>query len=132
MKEVRIDGKRYNINTAKLIATWDNDLPYMDFCYLKETLYRKRTGEFFLYGEYRERTGASFLYGEYRKRTGEFFLYGEGGARAKYGRVDEDGRSYIVSEKIIPLTDAEAKTWLKAYEEGDWTLRDWDEVECYE
>lgn len=26
-------------------------MPYMDFGYLKETLYRKRTGEFFLYGE---------------------------------------------------------------------------------
>ena len=51
MKEVRIDGKRYNINTAEFIASWDNDLPYMDFGYLKETLYRKRTGEFFLYGE---------------------------------------------------------------------------------
>lgn len=46
MKEVRIDGKRYNINTAEFIASWDNDLPYMDFGYLKETLYRKRTGEF--------------------------------------------------------------------------------------
>ena len=106
MKEVRIDGKRYNINTAEFIASWDNDLPYMDFGYLKETLYRKRTGE--------------------------FFLYGEGGARTKYGRVDDDGRTYIGSEKIIPLTDAEARTGLKAYEEGDWTLRDWDEVECYE
>ena len=51
MKEVRIDGKRYNINTAEFIASWDNDLPYMDFGYLKETLYRKRTGEFFMYGE---------------------------------------------------------------------------------
>ena len=47
MKEVRIDGKRYNINTAEFIASWDNDLPYMDFGYLKETLYRKRTGELF-------------------------------------------------------------------------------------
>ena len=86
MKEVRIDGKRYNINTAEFIASWDNDLPYMDFGYLKETLYRKRTGE--------------------------FFLYGEGGARTKYGRVDDDGRTYIGSENIIPLTDAEARTWL--------------------
>lgn len=36
MKEVRIDGKRYNINTAEFIASWDNDLPYMDFGYLRK------------------------------------------------------------------------------------------------
>lgn len=77
MKEVRIDGKRYNINTAEFIASWDNDLPYMDFGYLKETLYRKRTGE--------------------------FFLYGEGGARTKYGRVDDDGEHTLAVRKSSRL-----------------------------
>ena len=32
MKEVRIDGKRYNINTAEFIASWDNDLRIMSLC----------------------------------------------------------------------------------------------------
>lgn len=93
MEEVRIDGKRYNINTAELIASWDNDLPYMDFDYLKETLYRKKTGE--------------------------FFLYGEGGARTKYQAVDGDGKSSIGGEEIVPLTEEAAKEWLKAYADED-------------
>lgn len=46
-----INGRLYNTDTAKEIGTYSNDLGYDDFRFLSETLYRKRTGEYFLYGE---------------------------------------------------------------------------------
>lgn len=89
MGEVRIDNKRYNIDKAKLIAVWDNGLCAWDFDFLREMLYRKKTGE--------------------------FFLYGVGGARTKYQAVDGDGKSSIGGEEIVPLTEEAAKEWLKTY-----------------
>ena len=44
-----INGKIYNINTAKLLANYDNGLSYTDFDHYSSDLYRKRTGEYFLY-----------------------------------------------------------------------------------
>lgn len=93
MGEVRIDNKRYNIDKAKLIAVWDNGLCAWDFDFIREMLYRKKTGE--------------------------FFLYGVGGARTKYQAIDGDGKSSIGGEEIVPLTDAEAKEWLETYTDED-------------
>ncbi len=50
MKKI-INGKLYNTDTAKKIAEWSTDLPLNDNAYYTETLYRKRTGEYFTYGE---------------------------------------------------------------------------------
>ena len=44
-----INGKMYNTLTAKLLASYDNGLSYTDFDYHSSDLYRKRTGEYFLY-----------------------------------------------------------------------------------
>lgn len=44
-----INGKRYNTKTAKKVACYSNGYPYTDFGYFCETLYRKKTGEFFLH-----------------------------------------------------------------------------------
>ena len=46
-----INKKMYNTNTAVEIASCSNDASTSDFDYYEETLYKKKTGEFFLYGE---------------------------------------------------------------------------------
>lgn len=103
MKKV-INGKMYNTDTAKEIKSWinDNDLSWSDFGYLHETLYQKKTGE--------------------------YFLHGCGGARTKYNHVCSDG-SVSAGEKIIPLSDENAKIWLnekyKEYMEYDEIKKRW-------
>jgi len=50
MKKI-IRGRVYDTQTATLIAEDGNNLSKRDFCWVNEELYRKKTGEFFLYGE---------------------------------------------------------------------------------
>lgn len=45
-----ISGKRYNTETATLIGRRDSDLPRDDVEWVSEALYKKRGGEFFLFG----------------------------------------------------------------------------------
>lgn len=58
-----INQKRYNTKSARYIAQWTNGLDDKAPDYIRETLYRKHTGEFFLhvYGGkgtmYAEKTG---------------------------------------------------------------------------
>ena len=54
----------------------------------------------------------------YRKRTGEFFLYGEGGPRSKYA-VCIGQNQWSGGEKIIPLTYDEAKDWTEKHLDTD-------------
>ena len=54
----------------------------------------------------------------YRKRTGEYFLYGCGGARSKYSEY-LGGRSYGGGERIMPLTYAEAQEWAEEHLSAD-------------
>ena len=54
----------------------------------------------------------------YRKRTGEFFLAGEGGARTRYASFAADGWSRG-GEKIIPLTEEEAREWVERNLDAD-------------
>lgn len=44
-----INGKMYNTETATCIGFYDNHLMVNNFDYRYEALYRKQTGEFFLY-----------------------------------------------------------------------------------
>jgi hypothetical protein len=78
-----IKGKKYDTETAEFLGSdshlWPNDLDFW-----KEELYRKKTGE--------------------------FFLYGEGGARSKYGK-EVSTNSWSGSETIIPLTEDRARNW---------------------
>ena len=49
MKKI-IDGKKYDTETAECIGGWENEYNGLDdryFC--AEELYRKKTGEFFIY-----------------------------------------------------------------------------------
>ena len=56
-------------------------------------------------------TDKSFRETLFRKKGGEFFLFGEGGKESKYRKATVKG--YINGQKIIPLTYEEADNWLK-------------------
>lgn len=49
MKKI-INGKKYDTETATKVAEYWNGRSTRDFYYLYEELYRKKTGEFFLFG----------------------------------------------------------------------------------
>ena len=82
MKKI-INQKRYDTEKAQKIGFWYNGYGYNDFNYTAETLYRKKTGE--------------------------FFLLGEGGANSIYANID--GNNYCSGAKIIPLSYEQARLW---------------------
>lgn len=82
MKKI-IGGKLYDTETAKSIKSSSFSYPGQ-FDYYEETLYRKRTGE--------------------------YFLAGHGGARSRYARLVETG-NWAGGEGITPLSYAEAMEW---------------------
>nr|WP_072537090.1 hypothetical protein [Anaerococcus mediterraneensis] len=90
MKRI-INGKRYDTDTAQFIKTYSSDLSISDFRYYDESLYLKKTGEFFLYA------------------TGN----GSSKYASKYGDLRGPG------EKIVPLTLDEAKAWVEKIEDPD-------------
>ncbi|MBD5430891.1 MAG: hypothetical protein HDR41_00225 [Lactobacillus sp.] len=47
----RINGKMYDTEKAKLVGHYDNGYPVNDNRYTEFWIYKKRTGEYFLYGE---------------------------------------------------------------------------------
>lgn len=82
MKKI-INGQVCDTATAQILGNWEN-VHYGDLDFISESLYRKRTGE--------------------------FFLYGEGGPRSKYAeRVGNSG--WTDGERIMPLTWDEAREW---------------------
>ena len=85
MKKI-INGKKYDTATAEFLASWWNGLASNDFAHCSEELYRKRTGEFFLYGEGGPMT-------EYRRTIGQ--------------------NEWSGGEDITPLTEAEARKWVE-------------------
>ena len=91
MKKI-INGKMYNTETAKELGSWDNGYPVNDFCYFCETLYRKRSCE--------------------------YFLEGHGAANSKYGVLCA-GAMRCYGEKIMPLTEAEAREWAEEHLDAD-------------
>ncbi len=91
MSKKIINGKKYDTQTAKKISTYCNSLSPSDFGYLEETLYQKKTGE--------------------------FFLYGHGGAMSRYSRTCGDGR--CGGDGFEPLTEDEAKAWAEEYMDVD-------------
>ena len=90
MKKI-INGRMYNTETATELGNFWNGLSASDFRYLSETLYRKKNGE--------------------------FFLYGEGGAMTEYSQPDGDMTGG--GEKIIPLTEEQAKHWAEEKLDAD-------------
>ena len=90
MKKI-INGKVYDTQTAECVGeqSWGN---MSDFAYCNEELYRKRTGE--------------------------YFLYGVGGGMSKYAQSSGQN-SWGWGEKILPLTLAEAQAWAEEHLDGD-------------
>lgn len=83
MKKI-IAGRLYDTETATKIADYHSSYPYNDFGYYEESLYRKKTGE--------------------------FFLYGEGGPASKYAK-SVGQNEWRGSEKIIPISYENAQKW---------------------
>lgn len=90
MKKI-IKNKVYDTRTAQKVGDWDNGYYTNDFNYCAETLYQKKTGE--------------------------FFLHGEGHALSKY--AGHSGNSSGWGERIIPLTYDEAHEWAENHLDGD-------------
>lgn len=90
MKQI-IHGRLYDTDTAKHIANASYRYPG-DFSHWDEDLYRKRTGE--------------------------YFIWGEGGPASKYG-VSVEQNTWSGGSKIVPLTLEEAREWGEKYMDAD-------------
>lgn len=90
MKKI-INGKMYNTETAKVLGEYDNGYVCGDFNYFSETLYRKKTGE--------------------------YFLFGAGGALSGYASHCGNRSGY--GKEIIPMSEAKAKKWAEEYLDAD-------------
>lgn len=95
-----INNKRYDTSTAEEIGYHDNAYAVNDFNYMCETLYKKRTGE--------------------------YFLYGEGGALSRYAEKVVDGWGY--GEQIIPMTFDSAREWAEKHLDADDYEKEFGEV----
>ena len=100
MKQI-INRKLYNTETAENISDYSFATP-RDFEYLSETLYRKRTGE--------------------------FFLHGKGGPRSKYSETIGQN-SWTSGEQVISLSMDEAMTWMEKHADPDDYIRVFGEPE---
>lgn len=90
MKKV-INGKRYDTDTAKEMA-------YTSYGY---------SGDFQAWAETL-----------YRKNTGEYFLYGKGGPASRYA-VSTGMNQWSGGEKIIPLSIEAAQEWAENHLDAD-------------
>lgn len=91
MKKI-INGKVYDTDTAKELGSWANGGTWRDFSHMEERLYRKKTGE--------------------------FFLYGEGGPMSRYAEA-QGQNSWSGGSRIMPMSFAEAKAWAEEHLDGD-------------
>ena len=82
MKKI-INGRVYDTEKAKELGTYANYGSWRDFSHLEETLYRKKTGE--------------------------YFLYGVGGPRSPYAEHTVNG--WGSGDAIRPLTFEDARKW---------------------
>lgn len=83
MKRI-ICGKVYDTCTAKELASWESSPDATGFDYISETIYQKRTGE--------------------------FFIFGFGGPDTKYA-VSAGQHRWSSGSQIIPLTWDSAREW---------------------
>lgn len=90
---MRINGLSYDPQKAKEIMTWDNGYARTDNRFAENTIYKKRTGE--------------------------YFLYGRGGAGSEYAQpVKSDPGSMGEGDIIRPLTIEETKNLILKNEEN--------------
>lgn len=91
MKKI-INGKLYDTDTAKEIGSRFHGEGVRDFRHYSETLYRKRTGE--------------------------YFMYGEGGPMSRYAETIGQNQ-WSGGEKIIPLDYKAATKWAEENMDAD-------------
>lgn len=91
MKKI-INGRKYDTDTASEVGSWWNEYPVNDFQYETETLYRKRNGE--------------------------FFVFGEGGAMSKYAEA-RGGSGWSGGSAIVPLSYDKARQWAEEHLDAD-------------
>lgn len=85
------NGKKYDTDTAKEVGSYQKGYG-RDLSYYREELYRKKTGE--------------------------FFLYGEGGPASKYAESCGNN-SWSGGCQIIPLTYEAARIWAEKHLDAD-------------
>lgn len=100
MKKI-INKKIYDTDTAKEIANYSNGYSWGNYYHVHETLYRKKTGE--------------------------FFLHGCGGAMTEYSNFKYG--CWSGGERIVPLTEQETKVWVTAFCDADTYITLFGEVE---
>ncbi len=87
MKKI-INGKKYDTDTAQLCASYSFGFP----------------------GSHNHWEGSL-----YRKKTGEFFLHGRGGANSQWAKaIDQNSRSG--GSGILPMTEGEARVWVERHD----------------
>ena len=91
MKKI-INQKRYDTETATKKGYWSNGYGPRDFQYCEETLYQKKTGE--------------------------FFLYGDGGPMSKYA-TQCGNNSWSGGCDIIPVSYDAAREWAEKHLDAD-------------
>ena len=91
MKKI-INGKLYDTDTAKRLGEYMCGTDYSDFSSWEETLYQKRTGE--------------------------YFLHGEGGPMSRYAQALGNSE-WGWGEKIIPISAESARKWAEKRLDSD-------------
>lgn len=86
-----IDGKLYDTDKAELLGCGGSKYPRSDFQYYYEELYRTKKGQ--------------------------YFLAGSGGPMTRYG-IDT-GCGYTGGDKIIPISEGQAREWAELHLEAD-------------
>lgn len=99
MKKI-INNKMYDTSTAKEIGGMEHS-NRGDFSYFSETLFRKRTGE--------------------------YFLYGKGGPMSRYSRTVGQNE-WSSGERIIPLNYEKARKWAEENLDADDYQKEFGEV----
>ncbi len=87
-----IRGKRYNTDTARLVGAWEANEPKDSDLWLREELYQKRGGE--------------------------FFVVGQGGSMTEYAQFSVNGTDKPGVE-LRPITPDEASSWAEDHLTGD-------------
>lgn len=84
-----INGRTYSTETAHEVGAWDN-------------------------GRGSSCADSDYEWGAlYRKRTGEYFVYGEGGAHTRY--AESVGASWGAGWRISPVSYADAVKWAEGH-----------------
>lgn len=86
-----INGKKYDTDTATLVGEHQPEIEISEFTWYREELYRKKTGE--------------------------YFVYGEGHALSRYA-INRYG-SWAPGEAITPMTYKEAMSWAEENLDAD-------------